>query len=111
MDRSGLNDRRCSCRLNLPPLCLQGVLPCTSGCYQVVLQRSPLLTVMFARHSAHPRSAEYGWRCRELAGESALIDLLPRRVMPWLCAPPCRHFKWQWHSRHLPHSRSQRAAF
>lgn len=30
------------------------------------------------------RSAEYGWRCRSLSGDETMIDLLPRRVMPWL---------------------------
>ena len=30
------------------------------------------------------RTSEYGWRLRELSGDQAMIDLLPRRVFPWL---------------------------
>ena len=29
------------------------------------------------------RTGEYAWRLRELSGEEAMIDLLPRRVFPW----------------------------
>ena len=29
------------------------------------------------------RTGERGWRLRELSGDEALIDLLPRRVFPW----------------------------
>lgn len=30
------------------------------------------------------RTAKHAWRCRELSGDETMIDLLPRRVMPWL---------------------------
>ena len=30
------------------------------------------------------RTGEYGWRLRELSGDEDMINLLPRRVFPWL---------------------------
>ena len=36
------------------------------------------------RSGLNDRSAQHGWRCRELSGEETMIELLPRRVMPWL---------------------------
>jgi hypothetical protein len=36
------------------------------------------------RSGLNDRTAKYGWRCRELSGDETMIDLLPRRVMPWL---------------------------
>lgn len=30
------------------------------------------------------RTSEHGWRLRELSGDEELIELLPRRVFPWL---------------------------
>lgn len=30
------------------------------------------------------RTAKHGWRLRELAGDELMIELLPRRVFPWL---------------------------
>lgn len=30
------------------------------------------------------RTGDHGWRLRELSGDEALINLLPRRVFPWL---------------------------
>ena len=36
------------------------------------------------RSGLNDRTAKHGWRCRELSGDETMIDLLPRRVMPWL---------------------------
>ena len=30
------------------------------------------------------RTSQYGWRLRELSGDEDMLELLPKRVMPWL---------------------------